>query len=80
MGHGHMGTYNDEEKVPICKFWDIKLKMKHVVTECIRYERNRHRVEMKEILDTKLGTETKNNVKIIQFLKLTNFYNAIKKM
>jgi hypothetical protein len=30
--------------------------------------------------DTVLGTETKNNVKIIQFLKLTNFYNAIKKV
>lgn len=45
----------------------------------MKYEQEQRRVEMDESFVVALAFEFENNVKMFNFLKLTNLYNTIKK-
>jgi len=52
--------------------------VKHIVTAHIKYDEDRHgMIEMEDNFDTAMGHGTKDNSKIIQFLKSTKLYNNI---
>lgn len=60
--------------------WSLRYKtitVKHIVTERMKYERDRHRTEMDESFDTELGPETEDNAKMMKFLKLINVIHTI---
>jgi len=56
----------------------VRLKMKHIVNECMQYGRGRYRIEIEDSFDTVLGPESEYNAKMI--FKINNLYNIIKKI
>lgn len=66
-----------KEETSSCEVCGVRLTIKHIVTECTKYDQDRYKVKMEEIIDTTLGRNTANNKKILQFLKSTNLYNKI---
>jgi len=74
LTHGYLMA---KEKAPICIACSVRLTVKHILTECHKYEQDRHRIEIDPTLDSALGLETKDNIKMIDFLKSTNLYNSI---
>lgn len=44
------------ENTPIWEVSGVKLKVRYIVTECMKYERDRHTIEMDESFDSKLKT------------------------
>lgn len=67
------------EEAPMREVYGIRLTMKHIVTGCIKYKLDRERIGMNETLDiASLGPETEDNLKMIDFLKVTKkLYNLI---
>jgi hypothetical protein len=65
-----------KEEAPLCDACGLRLSVKHILTECFKYEQDRQRIGIDALLDTALGPEYENNNKI-NFLKLTNLYNSI---
>jgi len=56
----------EKEETPTCEVFGVKLTAKHIITEYLKYERDRKNIGMVPILDTPLGPETKDNTKMIK--------------
>lgn len=72
LTHGYLMV---KKKASFCEIWSVWLTVKYIVTECLKYkwdQGSRHRVEMEECLDSALGLEMMDNMKILQFLKSSN--------
>jgi len=79
VGHTRLthGYLRAKEKAPLCVACGVRLTVKHNLTECLKYERDRQNIGINPILDTALGPEIEDNTKMIAFLKITNLYNLI---
>lgn len=75
-----LGYLMTNEEAPYCKVCGIRLTVKHIVTECMKYEQDRHKFKMEEILDIALGPETANNVNVTIFKKNLNVQQNLKKI
>jgi len=74
LTHGYLMA---KEEAPICEVCGVRLTMKRIITECLKYEQDRQRIGIDASLDSALGPEAEDNFKMIDFLKSTNLYNAI---
>jgi len=74
LTHGYLMA---KEEVPLCLACGVRLTVKHIITECLKYERDRQNIGIDPILDTALGPEIEDNIKLIAFLKITNLNNLI---
>jgi len=55
----------------------IRLMVKHIVTECQKYDSVQQRTKIDGTLDSSLGPKTGDNSKMIDFLKASALYNLI---
>lgn len=62
-----------KKEAPMYVVCGIRLTVKHIVTEFLKYKMDRQRIGTDVNLDTALGHKTENNLKIIN-LKATNLY------
>jgi hypothetical protein len=72
--HGYL---MGKEEAPICDVCGVRLTVKHILSECLKYEQDRQRIGIDTSLDTALGPETEDNIKMLDFLKSTNLFNSI---
>ncbi|KAL4097757.1 hypothetical protein QTP88_022479 [Uroleucon formosanum] len=72
--HGYLMA---KEEAPICDVCGVRLTVKHIISECLKYEQDRQRIGIDTLLDTALGPETEDNIKMLDFLKSTNLFNSI---
>lgn len=84
IGHTRLsrGYLMAKEKAPFYEVCEVQLSVKHIVTECLKYERDRYRIKMNENFDIALKPEKVDNIKMLLFFffKSTNLYNLIKKI
>ena len=74
LTHGYLMA---KEEAPICEVCGVRLTVKHILSECLKYEQDRQRIGIDASLDTSLGPETVDNIKMLDFLKSTNLFNSI---
>lgn len=67
----------EKEEAPTSEVCSIELAVKHIITEYLKYERERQNIKIVPILDPPLGPDTEDNFKMIAFLKTTNLYDTI---
>jgi len=65
--HGYLMA---KEEAPICKVCGVRLTVKHIITECLKYEQDRQMIGINVSLDTALGPETEDNIKMLRLLKI----------
>lgn len=54
LTHGYLMA---KEEAPICVACGVRLTVKHILTECLKYEQDRQRIGIDATLDTSLGPE-----------------------
>jgi len=66
-----------KEELPTCEACGVQLTVKHIMTECHKYEQDRQTIGLDTNLEAALGPETEENTKMLFFLKSTGLYNSI---
>lgn len=51
-----------KEKVPSCVVCSVRLTVKHTVSECMKYEKDRQGIKIEETLGVALGPKTADNM------------------
>ena len=74
LTHGYLMA---KEEPPACEVCGVQLTVKHIITECLKYEHDRQTIGLDTTLEVALGPETEENTKMLLFLKTTGLYNLI---
>lgn len=79
IGHTRLtdGYLMAKEEAPLYEVCGVSLTVKHIITKCLKHKPNRQRTGIDESFYTALGPETKDKIKMIDFLKASDLYNLI---
>jgi hypothetical protein len=66
-----------KEEPPSCEGCGTSITIKHIITECQPYQQKQINLNMTETLDSLLGPDSDQNMKILNFLKSTNLIDQI---
>lgn len=79
IGHTRIthGFLMAKEDPPICTTCGTNLTVKHIISNCIKYNQERIKHGIPHNLDAALGPNLLLNTDLIKFLKQTNIYNQI---
>jgi hypothetical protein len=72
--HKHLMEKNDP---PICKMCGLVYTVKHIITECQKYEDTRKKHQISQQIGEALGPDPQSITKILQFIKEIQLYNII---
>jgi len=66
-----------KEEPPVCSTCGVILTVKHLITECLKYEEDTKKFNISSNIDAALGPNTEDINKIINLLKKTDLLNQI---
>jgi ribonuclease HI len=72
--HKHLMEKNDP---PICEMCGVVYTVKHIITECQKYEDMRKKHQISQQIGEALGPDPQSITKILQFIKIIQLYNLI---
>jgi len=62
---------------PICEMCGVDLTVKHIITECQKYDDMRKKYDISQQIGEALGPDTQSIHNIIQYIKKIQLYNLI---
>ena len=62
---------------PICQACGVDLTVKHIITECRKYDDMRKKYDISQQIGEALGPDTQSIHNIIQYIKEIQLYNLI---